>query len=500
MKQPPLIIFEMANNHMGDVEHGKRIINEFGDIAHELGDTFAFAMKFQLRDLDTFIHPDYKDRMDVKYVKRFTETRLSPKHFAELVQLTEDRGMFSICTAFDEPSVDMVKDLEFDYIKIASCSFTDWPLLNKIVDTTKLPIIASTAGSSMDDIEKVVSFFVHRNRDISLLHCMGEYPTPTDHAQLNQIDLLKKTFPGIRIGWSTHEDPKQMLISALAIAKGAKIIEKHVAVQTDKYEPNAYSITPDMARFWLGSCKVALEACGVVDERHYSGPKELADLRQFRRGVFANRDIKAGEEIQRSDVFYAWPVGDDGLVSNEMSKYVLITADVDIPKNGEINHSSIKMVDTREKVWDIVQDVKEFIKKTGVVYPGNAQLEISHHYGIDKFYKTGITMLTVVNRGYCKKLIVVLPGQEHPEQYHNVKEETFMILYGKLNVQVGAEYRDMEVGDVVTIPAGKLHSFKSDEGCVIEELSTTHNALDSFYTDPLVQENRNRKTIVNHWL
>lgn len=495
----PLIIFEMAQNHQGDIDHGKLIINEFAKLASDYNDTFDFAMKFQLRNLETFIHPDYKNRMDVKYVKRFTETRLSKPQFTELVQLAEDMGFFIICTGFDEESVDTIQELEFDYIKIASCSLTDWPLLNHITKTN-IPIIASTAGSTLDEIGRVVSFFKHRHKEISLLHCMGEYPTPLDHGQLNQIDLLRKTFPGIKIGWSTHEEPSQMLTSALALAKGVDIIEKHVAVKTEKYEPNAYSITPETARFWLASCKVALGICGINDERHTSSPKEIADLRQFRRGVFAKRYIKSGETISQGDVFYAWPVGSDGVVANEMSKYVNIVADVDIPKNGEINHSSIRMIDTRAKVWDIVQDVKSFIQKTGVVFPGNAQLEISHHYGIRNFYKTGITMLTVVNRGYCKKIIVVLPGQEHPEQYHVVKEETFMILYGKLTATIDHETKVMEVGDIVTIPSGANHSFKSDDGCVIEELSTTHNSVDSFYTDPLIQENKNRKTIVNYWL
>ena len=78
-----LFIFEMANNHMGDVEHGLRIINEFYDTCKGFGD-FNFAFKLQYRDLDTFIHPDYKNRTDFKYVKRFQETRLSKEQLKAL--------------------------------------------------------------------------------------------------------------------------------------------------------------------------------------------------------------------------------------------------------------------------------------------------------------------------------------------------------------------------------------------------------------------------------
>ena len=69
----PLIIFEMANNHMGSVDHGKKIINSLKEQAKFFD--FDFAVKFQYRVLDTFIHPEYKDRMDLKFVKRFSETR-----------------------------------------------------------------------------------------------------------------------------------------------------------------------------------------------------------------------------------------------------------------------------------------------------------------------------------------------------------------------------------------------------------------------------------------
>ena len=78
MKQ--LFIFEMANNHMGSLEHGLKLIREFAEVKKEY-DEFDFAIKFQFRNIDTFIHPDYKDRMDLKYVKRFTETRLTREQF-----------------------------------------------------------------------------------------------------------------------------------------------------------------------------------------------------------------------------------------------------------------------------------------------------------------------------------------------------------------------------------------------------------------------------------
>jgi quercetin dioxygenase-like cupin family protein len=134
------------------------------------------------------------------------------------------------------------------------------------------------------------------------------------------------------------------------------------------------------------------------------------------------------------------------------------------------------------------------------VFPGEADLELSHHYGIDKFFETGITMITVVNRAYCKKLIIVLPGQTHPAQYHKKKEETFVVLHGQVKLTKDDWVRTLERGHVDTIEPGTVHSFTSDTGCIIEEVSSTHYVDDSYYIDPAIHENKDRKTFVKHWL
>jgi sialic acid synthase SpsE len=156
-----LFIFEMANNHMGDVSHGIKLIREFAK-AKEPYTEFDFAIKFQFRNIDTFIHPDYKDRMDLKYVKRFSETRLTQEQFQQLKTEAENHGFIPICTGFDEDSVSLIEEMNFGIIKIASCSFTDWPLLNRIAETN-MPIIASTAGSSLEDIDNVVAHYTLGN-------------------------------------------------------------------------------------------------------------------------------------------------------------------------------------------------------------------------------------------------------------------------------------------------------------------------------------------------
>tara|TARA_Y100000593_G_C4316470_1_gene341184 strand:+ start:1989 stop:3497 length:1509 start_codon:yes stop_codon:yes gene_type:complete len=492
-----LFIFEFANNHMGDVQHGLRMIREFAEVAKKYKQ-FQFAVKFQFRDIDTFIHPDFKDRTDLKYVKRFSETRLTESEFLTLKEAAQSAGFKTLCTAFDEPSVDLIEKLGFDFIKVASCSFTDWPLLNRVVDVN-LPIIASTAGSVLSDIDKVVSFFKNRNKKFAIMHCVGEYPTKEESLQLNQIDFLKNRYQDITVGFSTHEEPENFDIVKLAIAKGARLFEKHVAVETEKYAKNAYSCTPLQVENWLSAAARSINMCGVDARRHENSSREISDLGRFKRATFALNSIKKGDVIDRTNVFYAWPPQDGQVLANDMSKYSYYIADKDYEANEAILNSA-ERIDTRQKVWQAVQSVKAFLKKSKVVYPGQAKLEISHHYGMEKFNETGITMITVVNREYCKKLIIALPGQEHPEQYHKQKEETFVVLYGRVNLYLDDKLHVLNKGDVVTIEPGVRHRFDTLDGCVIEEVSSTHYTSDSYYTDEKISENKNRKTFITHWI
>ena len=97
-----------------------------------------------------------------------------------------------------------------------------------------MPIIASTASASFEEIDKVVSFFEHRKKKLCLMHCVGAYPTQRQDLQLGQIDFLKKRNPDITIGFSTHEEPDNIDSIKVAIAKGASVFERHVSVYTEK--------------------------------------------------------------------------------------------------------------------------------------------------------------------------------------------------------------------------------------------------------------------------
>ncbi|MBF0454385.1 MAG: N-acetylneuraminate synthase family protein [Magnetococcales bacterium] len=492
-----LFILEMANNHMGSVEHGLHVIRTFAEVCKPF--PFRFAFKMQYRQLDTFIHPDYRDRMDIKYIKRFSETSLSREDTRRLADEIKAQGFLAICTPFDQDSVACILEDGFDVLKIASCSFTDWPLLERI-GACDLPVIGSTAGIDRENMDNVVSFMKHREKEFVLMHCVAEYPTPNENLQLNQIDFLKQRYPGLRIGYSTHEEPSETAAVGIAIGKGCSLFERHVAVPTEVHGINGYSSTPEQVRAWLEAAQKGYALCGQTEGRIEPTQKERDSLISLRRGVFAKKKIAAGDRIQDSDVFMAIPTQEHHVTANDWSKYNHFYASRTLQAGEPILTTNTRSEQVRQRVYAIAQQVKQLLKKGNVILPGEAQLEVSHHYGIDQFESFGISMITVVNRRYCKKLIVVLPGQSHPEQYHKQKEETFHILHGVLNIALDGESKERGPGSVITIEPGVRHAFDSQEGCVFEEISSTHYTDDSFYTDPAISQNPSRKTFISFWL
>jgi len=493
----PLFIYEMANNHMGDVEHGIRIVRELKSASE--GFPFAFCVKLQYRDIASCIHPAYKDRFDLKYVKRFSETHLNWNQYKELKDAIVDAGFLSMCTPWDEISVDKIVEHGFDFMKVPSCYVSDWPLLERIAQHN-LPIIASTAGEPLEEVDRVVSFFKHREKSIAIMHCVGEYPAPDEHLHLGQIALLKKRYPELEVGYSTHERPDNFEAVKIAISLGAVMFEKHVGVPTEKYPLNAYSATPEQVRNWLKSACETLTMIGSLEKRYPAPPGEQAALRDLARGAFVKQAVRAGEVIQHANVFFAMPNVKDQLVAQDFSKYSEYVAKSDIPANGAIMRDNITARNTREVVYKIVSDVKSLIKKSKVQVPGQCDLEISHHYGLEKFRESGLTAITVVNREYCKRLMVVLPGQKHPEQWHNQKDETYHILYGDVTVDLDGTRTTHKSNDVITISHGVKHSFWTAHGAIIEEVSSSYSTNDSFYSDPTIMSNSNRKTFVTYWI
>lgn len=482
-----LFVFEMANNHQGSVEHGKEVIRQMREVS--AGFPYRLAFKLQYRNLDTFIHPDYRDRQDIKYIKRFRDTELKEGQLLELKQAITEAGFVSMCTPFDEDSVGWIERHGFEILKIASCSLTDWPLLERVAQSP-LPVIASTAGATLGETDKVVAFFQNRGKPLALMHCVGEYPTARERLQLGQIALLKQRYPGITVGYSTHEDPNETEAVKMAIALGAKIFEKHVGVG----ELNAYSANPEQVRAWLASAQEGFAMVGLTGERVPVTDEEVTTLNALRRGVFARAEMAEGELVSTENGFLAIPSQAGQLLANDLSKYCHYRLKAQVAAGQPVLFENLECTDIRSQVLEAMTKVVAQLREAHVTVPDGAPCELSHHYGLEQFKQTGATIISVVNREYCKKLIILLPGQSHPDHHHVKKEETFHVLAGSMTLELNGETRQVGPGNMVTVERGAEHSFASEEGVIFEELSTTHFANDSFYGDRKVQNNPMRKT------
>lgn len=492
----PLFILEMANNHMGDVRHGIRIVQEFKEVTKDFPE-FSFSIKLQHRD-DTFFHPDFIGRTDYKYIKRFTETKLSKDDFRKLTDSIRDHGFITMCTPWDEPSVDLMEELDYDIIKIASCSFTDWPLLERVVKTTR-PIIASTAAAELEDIDKVVSFLSHRNKQFAIMHCVGEYPCLREHLELNQIDFFRSRYPGDLIGYSTHEDPDNLESIKIAVAKGALLFEKHVAVPTEQYAVNAYSASPSQIRAWLESARDALAMCGVQGRRRDIFEKEVVDIEPLQRGAFASKAIKKGDKITAKDLFVAMPNTKGQLIAKHLSKYTEFRAKRDFLAKEPLMLEELDTKELRGQVNEIVTQLRQLLKKKKIALPPYVDIEISHHHGLDRFAEHGAILIKIINLSYSKMLVVLFAGQSYPRHHHIQKDETYHLLHGDLTVEVEGEETLLKEGDVLSIGKGTKHSFRSSKGAIVEEVSTTYVQGDSVYEDASINANPDRKIPLTFW-
>jgi N-acetylneuraminate synthase len=491
-----LFTYDLANNHQGDFEHGLNIIKAMGDVTKKTG--VRGALKFQFRQLETFIHPEYKQKKDVKHIPRFMETALTKDQYRQYVQAIVNDGMYTMCTPFDEESVDIIKELGIEIIKVASCSATDRPLLERIAKANQ-PVIASTAGLGMPQIDRLVSFFETRDVNFALMHCVAIYPTPSDKLNLNQIDILKKRFPHIAIGFSTHEDPNDFNPIRIACAKGARIFERHVGMETKQHKLNKYSSNSEQITQWIEAYQDTVSSCGG-ENRGPATPDEISSLRSLMRGVFAKKEIKKGQKITKDKIYFAMPLHEGQLVSGDW--YDGIKAD----KNYATDKPISEMVANAELppgeiIYRIMLQVKGILNKANIHIGRESSVELSHHYGLDRFREFGAVIIDVINRQYCKKLIIQLPRQKHPYHYHKVKEETFQLLHGDLEVELEGKRQKVQPGDTVLVEPGTWHKFHTLGGAIFEEVSTTHFNNDSYYEDPRIARlaRETRKTVIPNW-
>jgi N-acetylneuraminate synthase len=318
-----LFVLEMANNHWGSLERGKRIVNDFSRIVRY--NNVRAAIKLQFRDVDNFIHPNAKDRTDLRYVKKTLDTKMSRADFAELVEYIRASNCIPMATPFDERSVDLCVELNLPIVKLASSDINDWVLIERIAKTKK-PVIASTGGSSLKDMDDLVTFFENRRIPLALNHCVSLYPSEDSDLQLNQIDFLRNRYPDLTIGLSTHEHNDWTSSITIAYAKGARTFERHIDIEADGIPVSPYCTLPEQCDTWFRAFNKAKEMCGASGvQKRIPSNEEIAYLDGLVRGVYAARRLEPGHKLREGDYFMAIPLLQGQLSCRELIEGETIT-------------------------------------------------------------------------------------------------------------------------------------------------------------------------------
>ena len=313
-----LFVLEMANNHLGSLDRGLKIVAEFAQVVRF--NNVRATIKLQFRDVDSFIHKDFVDRKDLRYIKKTLDTRLTDEDLGTLVRAIRQAGFTATATPFDERSVDLCVQLGIPIIKIASSDLNDWVLIEKIAKTKK-PVIVSTGGSSLKDMDDIVTFFANRNIPLGVNHCVSLYPTEDSELELNQIDFLRNRYPENTIGFSTHEYSNWSDSMLIAYAKGARMFERHIDIESDGIKISPYCSLPHQLDEWFRAFHKAKEMCGAPGTQKRIPPKKETDyLDALVRGVYAKADLPEGHCLMDQDVYLAIPLQKGQLSCRELMR------------------------------------------------------------------------------------------------------------------------------------------------------------------------------------
>jgi len=223
----PYIIAEIGVNHEGSMDLAKQLIRE----AKEGGADAAKFQSYKAEKIASKNSPAYWDTTKESTTSQFELFKkydsFQPSDYVELAKYCKELDIDFLSTPFDLEAVDFLKDL-MSFFKIASADITNVPLIRKVAQTGK-PIVMSTGAATIPEIEFAVQTAQHAGAtDISLLHCVLNYPTALEDSHLGAIQTLSRIFPDLVIGYSDHTVPTEnMDVLVTATLLGATILEKH---------------------------------------------------------------------------------------------------------------------------------------------------------------------------------------------------------------------------------------------------------------------------------
>ncbi|MBR2526666.1 N-acetylneuraminate synthase [bacterium] len=290
------IIAEAGVNHNGSFELAKQLV----DKASEAG---CDCIKFQTFKAENLVNKsakkaDYQIKNtnnDDSQYKMLKNLELSYDKFSQLKEYCELKNIMFLSTPFDLESADFLNNLGMTIFKIPSGEITNLPYLRKINSFGK-KVILSTGMANLDEINDALN--VLKNCDVSLLHCTTEYPCPYDNVNMNAMLTIKNKF-NLPVGYSDHTQGIE--IPVMAVAMGAKIIEKHFTLNKTMEGPDhKASLEPNELKQMVKSIRNIELAFGNGIKKPQENEKKNIEI--VRKSIVAKCDIKKGEKFTEENL------------------------------------------------------------------------------------------------------------------------------------------------------------------------------------------------------
>lgn len=321
------IIGEIGQNHNGSVDIAKLLVELISRPVKE--EVFGIdlkpmdAVKLTKRDLNEELSASQMNRpydSPNSFGKTYGEHReyleLSDEEHYEVYKHAKLHGLEFVDTLCSIGCLTVLKLFTPDYLKVASRDLTNLPLLEAMAET-KIPIILSTGMSGKKELDEALEIITKHHSNISILHCISQYPTHPDNLNLKTISYLKKHYGQYKIGFSDHT----IGISApvVAVGMGAEIIEKHVTIDRKmKGTDQIGSLGPDGVNKMIRDIRIAEKWLGTEDL--YVDKNVEASKIKLERSIATNRSLSVGETITEKDIHMLSP--GDGYKWNEKDKVV----------------------------------------------------------------------------------------------------------------------------------------------------------------------------------
>ena len=411
---PCFIIAEAGVNHNGNLEMAKALV----DVAVAAG---ADAFKIQLLTAKGLYVEDagkFKTDTGVEgdIYEIWKNSEVPESWFPELKSYCEEKGIIFFSSVFEESLVEILD--KYTYLhKIGSSETTHVPLLKSVARTGK-PVLLAIGGATMEEVEEAVQTIMDEgNEKVAILHCVQQYPTPLNNANVLAIKTLKEKFPNLIVGYSDHSmDPSAVPVASIAL--GAKIIEKHFTLSRHlKGIDHRMSLEPDELKKLVFDIREAEKKFNnnesiLIDHKLLGDgnivltPEQTQTLKFVRRKIFAKENIKKGEVFSKENLLVVRPGNRDvtgGLHPREYEKIIGKRSSKDIQRLDLITAEHISSQDDLKIGFTIKSTVESDLSAQSNNSVREDHINLEEHFdeqgavqGVDKKIDNGMITSKVI--------------------------------------------------------------------------------------------------------